>query len=961
VLFRSVYDPNGNILGVMGVARDITERKNEEKILAVHLKLFEYAIDHSTEELLQKFLDEAEILTDSKIGFYHFVEDDQESISLQTWSTNTLNNMCKGSGEATRHYPISKAGVWVDCVKERKAVIHNDYNSLAHKKGLPKGHAPIKRELVVPVIRGNKIVAILGVGNKEKNYDHNDTHIIQRMADAAWETVVRKQAEEKLIESEEKYRTMIETSNDMIWLLDLKGNFTFINKHAEKATGFLLEKFKGKSFVPLVLKDEEAFLTEVFTRVIGGETVAYEMNLKTEFDTVLILSANTAPLYSENKVIGALSFARDITEQKNAEANLIESESRFKALHNASFGGIAIHDAGIIKECNQGLSNMTGYSIEELIEMNGLLLISEDYREKVMNNIESHYEKPYESIGLRKNGERYAIRLEGRKIPYKGKELRVVEFRDISEQKKSEKALMESEERFTLSMRASKDGLFDWNLITNEIFYSENWKKMLGYENHELPNNIATWQKLTDIKGKEKSLKKMDWAINNSIPRYEEEFKMKHKDGHWVDIMSRAEFVYNEKKEAIRVVGTHVDITKQRKYEHNLKNAVHKATESDRLKSAFLATMSHELRTPLNAIIGFSEVIKDDYSIDEIKSFNEHIHSSGKHLLSIVEDLFDITLIETGEIKLKTTKENISDLLSNVNQIIKAEQLTLEKRHIDLKIKIAKDCKNLSIVTDTAKLKQVLINLLKNALKFTHKGFVEFGCKIISQQNTKLLEFYVQDSGIGISKDKHEIIFNLFRQLEDSHTRIYGGTGIGLSITKKLVEILGGTILINSEEGKGSTFYFTLPLNLIEKTSIKEDDLVKIRDIHSVDSNTEITEQKTVLVVEDIQASFDLIKILLRDQHFKLLWAKNGLEAIDIFKKNGNIDLILMDINMPEMNGYEATKAIKLLNPKIPIIAQTAYAISGDKEKALNVGCDDYISKPIKRVELLEKIGKILK
>lgn len=523
---------------------------------------------------------------------------------------------------------------------------------------------------------------------------------------------------------------------------------------------------------------------------------------------------------------------------------------------------------------------------------------------------------------------------------------------DITDLKLAEQLIIESEERFALAMKASKDGLFDWNLVTNEIYYSENWKKMLGYKDDELPNKISTWQKLTHPEGREKSMKKMDWAIKNKIERYEEEFKMRHKQGHWVHILSRPEFVYNEKQEAIRVVGTHVDISKQREYERNLKDALHKAEESDRLKSTFLATMSHELRTPLNAIIGFSDIIDESLPLDTIVEFSKTINSSGNHLLNIVEDLFDITLIETGTVKIIKKEVEIQTILSDVHKIISVEKLDVGKSNLDINLKIPKDSKKQILFTDSSKLKQILINLLKNALKFTHEGSVQYGYSVDTKNNT--FKFFVKDTGIGIPLAKQELIFDVFRQVEDSHTREYGGTGIGLSISKKLTELLGGEIWLESTEGKGTVFYFSIPYEADEVSSEKN---IELGMDSIVESKRDDTKKKLVLIVEDVAESFEFLKVVLESQGMNTIWAENGKIAVDYCKINLDIDLVLMDINMPVMNGFEATKQIKEFNLTLPIIAQTAYAIVGDREKAIDAGCDDYLSKPINR----DKLMKIIK
>jgi PAS domain S-box-containing protein len=395
------------------------------------------------------------------------------------------------------------------------------------------------------------------------------------------------------------------------------------------------------------------------------------------------------------------------------------------------------------------------------------------------------------------------------------------------------------------------------------------------------------------------------------------------------------------------------DVTDRVKSEDALILAKNKAEESDRIKSTFLATMSHELRTPLNAIIGFSDLMKDDISKEEIDSFAMTIHKSGRHLLGLIEEIFDISLIEAGEIKLQFDEYEVNDLLNEIFAVISREQILLGKNSIKLRINIPANGSKVRISIDQKRFKQILVNLLKNALKFTKEGHIEYGFTFEHINGNGFLKFYVKDTGIGIAKDKQQLIFDQFRQADDSLTRTYGGTGLGLSISKKLVEILGGEIWVESETGKGSTFFFTLPSDKI--ISVPVNPVSAVSDIPEYDFSG-----KKLLLAEDDDPSFLLLKAMLRKTGIEIIRAKNGIEAVSLSRSESNISLILMDINMPEMNGYEATKIIKAEKPAIPVIAQTAYSISGDKERTIESGCDDYISKPIKKQELFRLIQKYI-
>ncbi|MFC2111383.1 ATP-binding protein [Bacteroidota bacterium] len=257
--------------------------------------------------------------------------------------------------------------------------------------------------------------------------------------------------------------------------------------------------------------------------------------------------------------------------------------------------------------------------------------------------------------------------------------------------------------------------------------------------------------------------------------------------------------------------------------------------------------------------------------------------------------------------------------------------------------------KNITILTDEFRLRQVLLNLIGNARKFTKEGFIEFGCNLFNED----LLFYVKDTGIGIPEENKKLIFQRFRQADGSHTRKYGGTGLGLSISKSIIELLGGKIWVDAEVNVGSTFYFTIPKKEVETKETEEGGKPEAQSSYD-------WKNKKILIVEDNLTNYELIKELLLKTKAIIIKASNGKEAIEIFKKRGDIDLVLMDINMPIVNGYEATKTIKKINKKTPVISITAYAMADEKEKSIKAGCDDYISKPIKSELLFTKINNFL-
>ncbi|WP_333600343.1 ATP-binding protein [Flavobacterium sp.] len=373
-----------------------------------------------------------------------------------------------------------------------------------------------------------------------------------------------------------------------------------------------------------------------------------------------------------------------------------------------------------------------------------------------------------------------------------------------------------------------------------------------------------------------------------------------------------------------------------------------KAEESDRLKSSFLANLSHEIRTPMNAINGFTDlIINTDINETEKLEYLNVIEKSGKNLVSIIDDLIEMSKIDSNQI---TPNFTVVNLESCVNELYETVKITIKNKAIDFSLVKSSVPVEFNIITDDIKLKQVIINLLTNAIKFTDEGFVTFGYEI--DEANELIHFTVRDTGLGIDEDNHKNIFDRFKRVDSDISIKVGGLGLGLAISKAYVELLGGSITLESKVGQGSTFYFSIPLKYAKVEHIV------VRPINDV----EITKsgEVAILIAEDDNINFLLFQKMMQKKNFHIIRAINGQEAVDICLNNPNIDLVLMDIKMPLMNGFEALEQIRPVRPNLPIIAQTAYSSSDDKIKIEEAGFTDYITKPLNRERLFELIDKYL-
>jgi PAS domain S-box-containing protein len=440
--------------------------------------------------------------------------------------------------------------------------------------------------------------------------------------------------------------------------------------------------------------------------------------------------------------------------------------------------------------------------------------------------------------------------------------------------------------------------------------------------------------------------------MTTGIPLLEKIEHIKDADGklRWVSATKIP--VYDDNDKITGLVGMSMDITEKRMAEDKLREAKEKAEESDRLKTAFLANMSHEIRTPMNGIIGFSNLLRNPELTEEERSeFISHITNCGSSLLNLIDDIIDISKIEAGQIKIRISESHINAILDEIYESFEAIRQREGKEQIKLKKNITISDNYTVIMTDPFRLRQIMSNLIGNALKFTLDGYVEFGYTL---QDESTLLFSVKDTGIGIPKDKQELIFERFGQVIDSNYYInQKGTGLGLAISSNLVKLLGGNMWVESEPGEGSTFYFTLPYKVVDNAQHKS-------ETEMIEGETLVLTGKTILIADNEDTNYLYYKEILKTTKARIIWVKNGLAAVEIVKLNPEISLVLMDIKMPKMDGYTATKQIKSINKNIHVIAQTAFAMADEQEKSIQAGCSAYLSKPINTIELFAVIKKFI-
>jgi PAS domain S-box-containing protein len=496
----------------------------------------------------------------------------------------------------------------------------------------------------------------------------------------------------------------------------------------------------------------------------------------------------------------------------------------------------------------------------------------------------------------------------------------------------------ENEQRYRELSDLLPQCIYETDRLGNLTYVNDAWYKTFAYTRDDVAEGINILEVLnanpsSNILGYSK--------VENN------DFIAKRSDG-----TTFAATVYSDViRKGIRVIGRRgiiIDATLRNKYIDSLKNETIRAINSDKHKSSFLANMSHEIRTPMNSIIGFSNMLSSKEIPSELKDeFIQHIQTSSEMLLNLVDDIIDIAKIEAGQLKINKTDCYPLKLIESLAVNFEAYKNRIEKE--DIKINLTLPSEEIAIRTDEFRLKQILSNLISNAIKFTEKGSIEIGVQV---KSPRIIEFYVKDTGIGMTKNEVSTIFERYTRSKVSEEKKISGTGLGLAISKNLVELLGGEMWVKSEPNTGSCFTFELPYVKVSNQAETKPAIPEKLDYN--------WQNKTILVAEDDENSLVFIQHILDKTKATIVRAVNGKEAIEALRFNPDIHIILMDMQMPELNGIETTIRIKENYPKIPIIAQTAFAMEGDRERCIAAGCDDYITKPLNARNLLSKMAQFI-
>jgi len=1026
--------PNGEIFGVLGVYEDITERRRAENIMEARLRLLEFSNSHSMDELLTATLDEIEALTGSTIGFYHFVEADQKTLSLQNWSTNTLKTMCIAAGKGS-HYDISRAGVWVDCVHERRPVIHNDYASLPHRKGFPEGHAPVIREAVVPIFRGNLIRAIIGVGNKPAEYDESDIRILSLLGDLSLDIAERKQAEEALVEKSQFIASLLRAIPVAVFYKDKEGRYLGCNDAFSETMGVTAEEIIGKTVYELWPAELSQKYHDMDMELIRRqEHQVYEFQVKAKDGQLHpVIFAKDVYLDRNGEVAGLVGAFLDITEHKRAEEALHQKNETLRAMLDAAPVGIFDLDLeGRVKNIwNPTAEQMLGWRRDEVLGQ-FLPSVPEASKEEF-----ARFREWVRSGKAIIGKDLVRCRKDGSLIEYSlyaapeyddtGKVVgNIAVIVDITERKQAEEALRRSEQKKTilnqianifltvpndkmyaeileivLRISRSEFGLFGFIAENGDLVIPSLTKGIWNECQVSAKSTIfpcATWgESLWGNAIREKRSFRSDGPFRTpkghllihtfltvpivfgdetigliSVANGEHSFTEEDEDLLESIAMSISPILkarlQRDWQEKERVEAE----AKLKEYRDHLEDLVIRRTDelvvakehaeaANQAKSVFLANMSHELRSPLSIILGFTQLMERDPVISKAnRETLSMISRSGEHLLTLINDVLEMSRIEAGHSALRKEGFDLHRTLLGIEEMKRGRAIG---KGLQFTTEVASDVPRF-ISTDEAKLRQVLLNLIGNAIKFTTKGSVILRVSNATgderqrkaELSTARLLFEVEDTGIGISPEQARTIFDPFVQAREGQP-VKEGTGLGLAISHRYVQLMGGDIRIESALNRGSVFRFDIQADLVGPANAVE----TWQSVHRVIGLAPGTPPYRILVVEDMEESRLLLRKLLESVGFEVREAGNGLEGIREFER-WNPHLIWMDMRMPVMDGYDATRRIKSSDQKgrAKIICISASSFEEQKELALSSGCDEFVRKPFQEADIFDAISRQL-
>jgi PAS domain S-box-containing protein len=966
---KAIRDSNGKTLHYDGTVENITKRKKAEETLKIRnrdlanlniiaIQLSSIRIEPDFYKIIVTKLKDLTGASLATFGLYDF-KTREINVKYVDFDENLEEVLTNSLGRAKlmeNSFPVGD--------ELRRVLIHDPVKFQSTLTEVTFGVVPLNIGEIIHNIEGfDRFVGIAYIVDDElygtsvlsfrTDKPNPSLEILNLFANMVAVSLKRKLAEEAQHESEEKYRSLINEVNDGYYIVNEQGVITFSNNALAKMLGFSKsEEIIDHNIIEFIKQDKIGIVSGVFQNALSNiiQSDAFEIEAHRINGQTIYLSITFVPIKKNNKVIGLRGTIRDITERNRVEEELRRIGT---AIEQTADWVVITDKEGMIQYVNPAFTKISGFSKEEALGKTPRILKSGHHPPPL-----KFYETLWETI---LQGEVYSTtftnkRKDGELIyeyetitPIKDKEGTITHFvstgKEITEQRLAEEEIISQKNKFAQLFDNSPIAIASLDDKDKIAFINESFSNLFGYYIEEIKgkslNDIIVPPEL-----KEEAKRYSDQTHEGS--QINKENYRRRKDGTLVYVqIVGVPVIINEKTVGIYVM--YVDLTQRKISEEELIKAKEKAEEMNRLKTNFLANMSHELRTPLIGINGFSDILRQDIENPELKEMAEIIFNSGIRLSETLNLILDLSKFESGDMGF--TYQHI-DLVSETEMTISTFKAAASKK--GLYLKLLANQPSIFINTDPRALHSILNNLINNAIKYTNEG----GIAVDISLKDKFVEIKVIDSGIGIAKEYHEIIFDEFRQVSEGYSRNFEGTGLGLNITKKLVEKFGGEISIESEPGKGSTFIVKLPVTnageiAVEKNVIKKAPLAVLTGQKSV--------KPLALLVDD---DLNVCPVLNRyiGKQIDLESTPDGEFAVKLCRQK-QYDIIFMDINLRRgLDGKQTAQAIRKIKgyENVPIIALTAYAMAGDKEEFLTAGCSHYLPKPFGQQEisnLLEEIS----
>ena len=757
----------------------------------------------------------------------------------------------------------------------------------------------------------------------------------------------RKKSEEALTASQHLFQTLAQVSPVGIFRTGPDGYTTYVNPKWMELSGLTYEEALGFGWLKAVHPDDREQLEGKWkTDFQLKESSKAEYRFLRSDGNIVWVTGDAVPEWNNDKIIGYIGTITDITVHKKSEEAIAESEANLRFILDGISTGIVIIDpeTHTIVDSNMAAVRLIGETKEKIIGSVCHQFICPDEEGKCPGTDLQQFINNSERVLINKEGIRIPILKSVVKITLHGRLLLLENFTDITDRHNAEESLKVSEEKYRRIFENVQD-LFYETAIDGTILEISPSIEFLSHGQYRRKELIG--KSIYDFYSDADERSALVSKIEKEGIVSDFEIMLKNADGSLIPCSLSSRIFFDTQGRPEKIIGSVRDITDRKNVTEALKLAKEKAEESDRLKTEFLNNISHEVRTPLNGILGFAEIVfQHELTVEEKKESYAMLLESSDRLLNTITNYMDISLITSGNMSVHNKDFFPTSFL---RKIFNNYESVCSNRKLDLFLDITGQSDDLSVNSDPEIVQKILSHFLNNSIKFTQKGSIHFGFNRKEDQ----LEFFVKDSGIGIGLDSFNKIFDRFSKEDRGHQNVIEGSGLGLSIAKGMSEIIGGKIRVESELGVGSCFFLTIPIKKDAEVSLSGSAREKAR---------KVIPGSMILVAEDDETNFYFLNALLTmTTSAKILHAANGREAIELFKANPGIRLILMDMKMPEIDGFEATRQIKLINKNVYIIAITAYAMSGDEERIMASGCDGYLSKPINKKSLLEKISEFIK